>query len=53
MQNVATAKFFRPLNKIPEDMSSGDALNFSYDSHILVWINSWQQDNQVISQPLL
>lgn len=39
-KNADTVKSFRPLNKIPEDMASGGALNFSYDSHFLGWINS-------------
>lgn len=50
-KNADTVKSFRPLNKIPEDVASGGALNFSYDSHFLVWINSWQWDHRVILQP--
>jgi len=39
-KNEDTVKLFRHFSKIPEDMASGGVLNFSYDSHFLVWINS-------------
>lgn len=48
-----TVKFFRPLNKIPEDMASAGVLNFSSNSHFLVWINSWQWDHQAVLWPSL